>query len=88
MQNDIFQTAHLMILLSFTLFAAVLIGEAILLGWEQWALMLIGLGVVAGWTMHILHILTDHQRLWLNSAMMMAAFFMLALRLAGFCRPV
>ena len=75
MQNDIFQTAHLMILLSFTLFAAVLIGEAILLGWEQWALMLIGLGVVAGWTMHILHILTDHQRLWLNSAMMMAAFF-------------
>ena len=75
MQNEVFQTAHLMILLSFTLFAAVLIGESILLGWEQWALMLIGLGVVTAWIMHILGILSDHQRLWLNSAMMMASFF-------------
>ena len=75
MQNEIFQTAHLMILGSFTLFAVVLIGESILLGWEKWALMLIGLGVVSGWVMHILHILSEEQRMWLNSAMMMASFF-------------
>ena len=75
MHNEIFQTAHLMILLSYTLFATVLIGESLLLGWEKWALMLIGLGVVSGWLMHIMHILSEHQRLWLNSAMMMVAFF-------------
>ncbi|MCR5717661.1 MAG: response regulator [Oscillospiraceae bacterium] len=73
--HELFHTAHLMILISYTLFAVILIGESLLLGWETWVLFLIGLSVIGGWVMHILGILTDDQRQWLNSAMMMACFF-------------
>ena len=40
-ENELFQTAHIMILICYTTFATVLIGETLLPGWETWAFVLI-----------------------------------------------
>ena len=39
--NDLFQTSHLTLLVSYTIFAIILVVESLLLGWEKWALLLI-----------------------------------------------
>ena len=37
------------LLLCFTVFAVILIGESILLGWERWALVLVVAGLIGAW---------------------------------------
>ena len=75
--NAIFKTSHLMILISLTLFSAMLIGGSILLGWEIWMLFIISIAVLGCWFMHLRNILMSYQRLWIYSIVMMimAAFY-------------
>ncbi|MBQ7679335.1 MAG: response regulator [Butyrivibrio sp.] len=74
-QNDLFNASHMVILICYTIFSTILIGESLLLGWERWAVVLIIVGVVTGWIVHIRQNLSESTRLWVYSMMMMATFF-------------
>ncbi|MBO6015457.1 MAG: hypothetical protein J6P60_02580 [Lachnospiraceae bacterium] len=65
----------MMILISYTFFSAILVGESLILFWEMWVLPLIGFGVFFAWYMHIAQYLSEYHRLWLYSLLMMATFF-------------
>ena len=45
--KDLFQTSHLTILISYTIFETILVVESLLLDWEKWALILIIGGMIA-----------------------------------------
>ncbi len=74
-ENELLQTAHVMILICYTMLSGILIGEAVLLGWEPWALILIALGIVTAWVIHIRAKVSEYTRLWVYSLLMMATFF-------------
>ena len=73
--NDLFQTSHLTLLVSYTIFAIILVVESLLLGWEKWALLLIIIGICSAWVLHIRHTTPDNVRLWLYAILMMGCFF-------------
>ena len=73
--KDLFQTSHLTILVSYTIFATILIVESLLLGWEIWPLLIIALGIIAAWVLHISHNTPPQVRLWLYAILMMGCFF-------------
>jgi len=74
-ENELYKSAHLMILLSYTMFSVILCGESLLMGWEKWALVLIVFGLALAWVTHIRHWMTEYVRLWMYSLLMMATFF-------------
>ena len=74
-KENLFQTAHLNILVSYTILAVILSVEAILMHWEVWAVILILVGVAVSWTLHIMNTLTIPQKMWVYSALMMCTFF-------------
>ena len=47
-EDDLFQSSHLTLLVSYTIFAAILVVESFLMGWELWALLLVAGGRVVG----------------------------------------
>lgn len=69
------RATHLMILLCYTIFAIVLIGESILLGWDMGAVVLLLLGILISWGLHITGIVSQQSRLWLYFTLNMLAFF-------------
>ena len=69
------RAAHLLILLCYTIFSCVLIGESLLLGWEMWVVVLLPIGVIAGWTLHIKNRMPMALRLDIYSFLMMLVFF-------------
>ena len=73
--EHLFEEAHLMILVCYTIFSVILIGEALLLGWEGWFLILIAVGVIASWTIHLMQLFSSGARLWIYSMLMMVAAF-------------
>ncbi|MCR4644149.1 MAG: response regulator [Oscillospiraceae bacterium] len=75
MPKELFRTSYLTILICYTIFEIALFTESLLLGWEKWAVLLIGASVVGSWVMHVMNILSDDQRLGINSALTMMAFF-------------
>ena len=72
---DLFESSHLTILVSYTVFASILVAESLLLGWEKWALLLIVTGIIAAWVLHIRHNTPSIIRLWLYAILMMGCFF-------------
>ena len=62
--NDLFQSSHLTLLVSYTVFAAILIAESILMGWELWALFLVAGGIATAWILHIRHNAPANVRIW------------------------
>ncbi len=74
-ENEVFKSAHMMILISYTLFSVLLVGESILLSWERWAIVLLVVGIILAWGLHIRQVLAPNTRLWIYSVMMMATFF-------------
>ena len=52
---DLFESSHLTILVSYTVFASILVAESLLLGWEKWALLLIVTGILLCILAIILH---------------------------------
>ena len=73
--KDLFQTSHLTILVSYTIFATILVAESLLLGWEKWALLLIICGIIAAWILHIRHNTPANIRLTLYAVLMMGCYF-------------
>lgn len=82
-KNELFQASHLTILISFTIFSLILIGEALLLSWEKWALLLISIAVVFSWGIHIRQRISDHIRLWVYSCLMMCTYFFYGIHLTS-----
>lgn len=73
--EDLFESSHLIILVCYTVFSAILITESLLLGWERWALILIAIGMAAAWVLHIRHNTPPVVRLWLYAILMMGCYF-------------
>ena len=73
--NDLFQTSHLTLLVSYSVFALILVVESLLLEWEKWALVLIVLGIGAAWVLHIRHNTPPVVRIWLYAILMMGSYF-------------
>ena len=65
----------MMMILSYTIFSLILIGEIFVMNWEKWAIFLIAGGVIVSWYMHIKQIGQDSLRPWIISILMMATFF-------------
>ncbi|MCR5685479.1 MAG: response regulator [Lachnospiraceae bacterium] len=76
-ENSLFTVSHLMILIVFSVFSIMLIGEYLLMGWEVWMIFIIAVAVLGCWFMHLQNILTPYQRLWVYALLMMfiAVFF-------------
>ena len=74
-KNDLFQTAQLTILLSYTIFSVILCAETFLMGWETWPLVPIVIGIGVSWILHIQQRLTEQHRIWVYSAFIMFTFF-------------
>ena len=73
--TELAQNSTLIILITFTAFAFILITEALLLHWEKWALVLIGLGVMACWIIHVRNSMSNYAKIWVYSVIMMASYF-------------
>ena len=73
--GDLFESSHLTILVSYSIFAAILVVESLLLGWEKWAILLIITGICAAWTLHIRHNTPSNVRIWLYAILMMGCYF-------------
>ncbi len=73
--TELAQNSTLIILITYTAFAFILITEALLLDWEKWALVLIGLGVMACWVIHVRNSMSSYAKIWVYSVLMMASFF-------------
>jgi len=69
------RATHLLILLCYTIFSIVLIGESILLKWETAAVFLLFVGIIASWCNHILGKIPDSISLWLYFILTMLTFF-------------
>ena len=76
-KNELFNTSHIMILLAYTIFSIILMGESLLMSWEKWALIVICVALMASWTIHIRQMLKPRERLWIYSLLMMGTFFFL-----------
>ena len=74
-KSELFETSHVMILIAYSILSLVLIAESFLMSWEKWALILIAGGVILSWWLHIRQALTEMNRLWVYSLLMMATFF-------------
>ena len=74
-KNELFISSQIMMVVSYTIFSIILIGETFVMNWEKWAILLILLGVGSSWFMHINKIGSDDLRLWVVSILMMATFF-------------
>ncbi|MBO4889708.1 MAG: response regulator [Lachnospiraceae bacterium] len=73
--NELLMSSHMMMILSYTIASAILIGEIFVMDWERWAIFLILGGVIASWYMHIRQIGQDLLRMWIISLLMMTTFF-------------
>ncbi len=74
-ENEVFKSSHMILLLCFSAFALILIGECILMGWESWAIVLIVAGLGGAWILHIQQLLAPNARLWIYAVMMMIVYF-------------
>ncbi|MBQ9342145.1 MAG: hypothetical protein IJK13_01940 [Lachnospiraceae bacterium] len=82
MQKDnitrkLFESTHLMVLLSYSLFSIILIGETIIMKWELWAIPLIVISNIMSWIMHIRNSVPTKARTWIYAVLMMGTFFLL-----------
>ncbi len=73
--DDQFQASHLTLLVSYTIFAIILIAESLLLGWERWAIMIIIVGISMAWFLHIRHNTPPNVRIWVYAILMMGCYF-------------
>ncbi len=82
-KNKLFQSAHLIILICYTLFSVLLIVETLLLSWETWAVFLMVISVGICWFVHIQQRLNDEARLWVYSVLMMVTAFFYGIHLTS-----
>ena len=82
--KDLFQTSNLTLLISYTVFAVILMAESLLMGWETWAVCLILVSVIICWVMHIRHNTSEEIRIWTTAGLMMVFFFFLIIILLAY----
>ncbi|MCQ2503315.1 MAG: response regulator [Saccharofermentans sp.] len=73
--KDLFKSSQLILLISYTIFSAILITESLLMEWERWPLLIIAGCVVVAWILHIRHDVPSDVRLWIYSLMIAGSFF-------------
>ncbi len=73
--TDLFQSSQLTLLISYTIFATVLVVESLLLDWEKWPLLIIVVGISMAWFLHIRNNTPPVVRLWVYAILMMGCFF-------------
>ncbi len=73
--NDLFKTAHSVLLIGYSIFVAMHCTITFLLGWEKWILIPILAGLIAAWGLHLSQTFTDNQRVWLTAGFMMCTYF-------------
>ncbi|MCR4807694.1 MAG: response regulator [Lachnospiraceae bacterium] len=74
-RNELFKTSHMVILMAYTMFSVILIGEALLMDWEKWVLIIIAFCVIVSWGIHIRQLMDPPTRLWVYSFFMMGTYF-------------
>ncbi len=74
-QSELFHSSHLMVLITFTLCTALLIGESILMGWELFILPLICVGVIICWVIHFRQDASPVFRVRIYGILMMCTAF-------------
>ncbi|MCR5098631.1 MAG: response regulator [Lachnospiraceae bacterium] len=80
---EMFRVSHILILVIYTFFSIVLIGESILLGWELWAIPLVVVGIGTSWWMHISQYVPEKPRLWFYATLWMTEFFYYGIHLTS-----
>ena len=73
--SDLFKSSHLMLLVSFTIFATVLVVETILMGWESWVIIPIAAGILVSWIIHFRQSVPYQASVAIYAGMMMCFFF-------------
>ncbi len=73
--NEVFKSSHLTLLISYTIFSAILIGETLLMGWEIWMIIPIIASNIVCWILHLRHDTPDNVRMWAYSILIMCTYF-------------
>ena len=73
--TDLFQSSHLTLLVSYTIFATILVIESLLLKWEKWPLLIVIVGISMAWVLHIRHNTPSVVRIWVYAILMMGCYF-------------
>ena len=73
--NERFQSSHLMLLVTYSICTALLIGESFLLGWEKWTLVLLSIAVIVCWILHFRQTLSSGSRIYIYAILMMCTTF-------------
>ncbi len=71
----ILEGTHLVLLITYTMFAVILMGEVLLMGWETWSVLLVLASIAAVWSLHITGRFSPDLRLWIYAVLMMSIFF-------------
>ena len=66
---------HLIVLLVYTFFSLILMGESLLLGWEVGAIVLLLTALIGSWVIYITDMVSGGMRLWLYFALTMISCF-------------
>ena len=72
---DFRKSAHLILLVGYSIFVLMHIIISFLLGWDKWILLLVVAGVIASWYLHISGTFKVEQRFWLIASFMMCNYF-------------
>ncbi len=81
--KELFESSHLMLLVTFTSFVVILIAESFLMGWEKWALLLIVVAVILCWMMHFRQEATSVIRIRIYAFLMMCTAFFYGIHLTS-----
>ena len=74
-QSELFQSSHLMLLVTYSVCAVALLGESLLMGWEKWVMLLVGVAVIVCWIMHFRQDTTPTVRIRIYAILMMCTAF-------------
>lgn len=72
---ELFHSSHLMLLITYSVFAVLLIGKAFLSGWEKWVLLLVGGAVIMCWILHFRQDTSPAIRVRIYTILMLATTF-------------
>ena len=74
-KNVLFQSAQLMILVSYTIFSVILMGETLLMSWETWPLIPMAVSLIVSWLLHLQQRFSEMARIWIYSGFISFTFF-------------
>ena len=74
-KDELFTSSHLLMLLAYTVFSAILVAEIFVMNWEKWVAFLIFGGVILAWYIYFSKVGSGHLRLWICSLLMMVTYF-------------